>query len=151
MELNTLDHNKPIESTGLAKKDVDKNTHQYVRSYAVMLLVQLAIISMLSVLAILKDFVTAYSVLIGGIVYIVPTAWFILRTWLKKSPEDPHKFLASVYLGKAGMLILTIILFTVVFAKVEPLNALAFLTTFIFLQISGWYLQVKLNNRFLKL
>ncbi|MCD8512793.1 MAG: ATP synthase subunit I [Nitrincola sp.] len=151
MELNILDSNNQIESVGLAKKDTSRLTREYTRSQAAMLLVQLAIFSIISLLIVLIDFVTAYSVMLGGFVYIIPAAWFVLRIAMKKSPDDPHKFLAGVYIAKAGMLVLTVALFCLVYLTVEPLNGLAFIAIFIVLQMSSWYLQINTNNRFLKL
>lgn len=120
---------------------------QYFR----ILLVQLALTCLLALLLMLKDFVTAYSVLIGGLLYLMPAGWFSLRVLVKNTAQTPREILANMYISETGKVLLAVALFSLVFMLVEPLNAGALFVTYILLQVTGWYLQLKLNQRFLKL
>ncbi|TVQ74031.1 MAG: hypothetical protein EA373_00565 [Oceanospirillales bacterium] len=148
----TSQYERRIESVGLAKKKgLNKFNQRFAKLYIIVLLLQLLICSLLALLMMFKDFVTAYSVLFGGMIYLLPMCWFVFRLWMNRNLDNPQKILANVYISKAGKMALGVVLFVVVFLKVEPLDPLALFITYIFLQITSWYLQLKLNERFLKL
>ncbi|WP_151670967.1 ATP synthase subunit I [Nitrincola schmidtii] len=146
------DQERQIESTGLASSSgKSKYNKRLALNYLRLFLVQLALISILSVLMMLKDFVTAYSVFLGGLIYLVPAGWFSLRVLVKNKAQTPRQIVANIYVSETGKVLLAVAMFTLVFMLVEPLNAGALFVTYILLQITGWYLQLKLNQRFLKL
>lgn len=128
-----------------------KQNQQLSRSQLQVHLLQLALISAISLLLMLKDFTSAYSAFIGGLLYIIPAAWFSLRVLAKGQLRSPKQILANVYTSEVGKVLLAIALFSLTFAWVSPLNGFALFTTYILLQLSGWYLQLKMNNRFQKL
>ena len=99
----------------------------------------------------LKDFVTAYSVFLGGLLYLVPAGWFSLSVLVKNKAQTPRQIVANMYVSETGKVLLAVAMFSLVFMLIEPLNAGALFVTYILLQITGWYLQLKLNQRFLKL
>ena len=146
------DQEKQIESTGLASRSgKNKHNQRLALNYFRLLLLQLALTSILSVLMMFKDFVTAYSVFLGGLIYLVPAGWFSLKVLVKNSAQTPRQIVANMYVSETGKVLLAVAMFTMVFLMVEPLNASALFVTYILLQITGWYLQLKLNQRFLKL
>ncbi|RAU18051.1 hypothetical protein DN062_09690 [Nitrincola tibetensis] len=120
------------------------------QAFAKVLLIQVFITSALSLALIFKDFVAAYSAFIGGMLYLIPTAYFTLKVQFKNNAHTAKEILANVYMSQFGKMVLAIALFSLTFMMVEPLNPLSLFVTFILMQISGWYLQFKLNNRFLK-
>lgn len=146
------DQEKRIESAGLASNaGRSKQSHRFAMQYFRILLVQLALTCLLALLLMLKDFVTAYSALIGGLLYLMPAGWFSLRVLVKNTAQTPREILANMYISETGKVLLAVALFSLVFMLVEPLNAGALFVTYILLQVTGWYLQLKLNQRFLKL
>ncbi|TVQ70478.1 MAG: ATP F0F1 synthase subunit I [Oceanospirillales bacterium] len=146
------DQGKRIESTGLASgSGRDKQRKRFAMVCFRVLLLQLLITSLLALALMFRDFVTAYSAFIGGLLYLLPTGWFSLRVLIKNTARSPREILANIYMSETGKVFLAVALFTLVFMLVEPLNAAALFVTYILLQITGWYLQLKLNHRFLKL
>ncbi|WP_235263557.1 ATP synthase subunit I [Nitrincola sp. A-D6] len=70
---------------------------------------------------------------------------------MKNTARSPREILANIYMSETGKVLLAVALFSLVFMLIEPLNAAALFVTYILLQVTGWYLQLKLNHRFLKL
>lgn len=143
---------KHIESTGLAKNTgSSKHNRRFAIQYFKLLLLQLTLTSVLALAMMFKDFVTAYSVFLGGLLYVLPASWFSLRVLVNNTAQTPRQILANVYVSETGKVLLAVALFSVVFMMVKPLNPGALFVTYILLQMTGWYLQLKLNQRFLKL
>lgn len=143
---------KTTESTGLVKKSGNsKHNRRFAFQNFRILLIQLSLTCVLGLLMMFKDFVTAYSVFLGGVLYLLPMGWFSLKVLLKNSAQTPRQILANMYVSETGKVLLAVALFSLVFMLVKPLNAGALFVTYILLQMSGWYLQFKLNQRFLKL
>lgn len=146
------DQEKQIDSIGLASRSgKSKYNQRLALNYFKLFLLQLALTCVLSVLMMLKDFVTAYSVFLGGLLYLVPAGWFSLSVLVKNKAQTPRQIVANMYVSETGKVLLAVAMFSLVFMLIEPLNAGALFVTYILLQITGWYLQLKLNQRFLKL
>lgn len=100
----------------------------------------------------LKGMVAAYSALLGGVLYLLPNLYFTWRVLFSKRPAETAQQVAiSMYGSEIGKMAFAVGLFSATFALVEPLNPFSLFLTFILLQLSGWMLQMRLNNRFLKL
>ncbi len=108
-------------------------------------------VSLLSILGLLNSLVTAYSILLGGMLYLLPNIYFTARALLGKQLHEPKQILARIYVSELGKMLLAVALFSVTFMLVHPLSPFSLFGTYILLQISGWYLQFGLNNRFQKL
>lgn len=81
--------------------------------------------------------ISAYSALLGGLAYVIPNAWFVMRAFNDKGHMTPQTILNRFYLGEAGKLFLTAILFALYFLTVEPLHIGAlFLTYCVMLMIN---------------
>lgn len=146
------DQETRLESAGLASGSGREKQHKRFAAVCFrVLLLQLALLSVLGLVLMFKDFVTAYSAFIGGLLYLLPTGWFSLRVLLKNKALSPREILANIYMSETGKVLLAVALFSLVFMLIEPLNAAALFVTYILLQVTGWYLQLKLNHRFLKL
>ena len=79
--------------------------------------------------------VAAYSVLLGGLAYILPNAYFIRFAFRESGQQTPHTILRWFYLGEAGKLVLTGVIFALCFALVKPLNVIAIFVTYILMII----------------
>ena len=97
-----------------------------------------------AVLALVQGRVVAISWLLGVAVTVVPNAFLAAR--LLGSPARAKALLRAAWIGEIGKLLLTVLLFAVIFATVRPLSALAVLGGFIaaqavvigILALSGW-------------
>ncbi|MGB0466009.1 MAG: ATP synthase subunit I [Pontibacterium sp.] len=114
-------------------------------------LIQAMIGITLSAILLLKDTVTAYSALLGAGLYLIPNLYFASRVLKSKSGQTANRALAEMYLSEIWKMGISIVAFAAVFILVQPLSPFSLFGTFILMQITGWFTQMKLNNRFLKL
>lgn len=103
-----------------------------------LLIYQLIGCVLLSATALVFGLIPAYSVLLGGLICLVPNAWFAYRTFQFQGARAAQEIVRSFYAGEAGKLALTAIMFAGVFIGVKPLNALALFTGFCLIQLVGW-------------
>lgn len=82
--------------------------------------------------------VIAYSVLIGGIVYIVPNMYFALYAFRYRGAQAARHVLLGFYRGEVGKFLLTGVGFAVSFTLVKPLSVVAFLGAYCVLVITQW-------------
>ena len=86
-----------------------------------------------SALCLVFDWIAAVSVLMAGIVCIVPGCYTLVVSLRPVVEGDPG--LSQVLRGEAGKFAITLSLFALVFVFVEPLNVVVFFSTIIGLQI----------------
>lgn len=86
---------------------------------------QLVCCVLLAAAALLFGVTAAYSVLLGGLICLIPNCYFAYRAFQYEGARAAREIVKSFYRGEAGKLILTSLLFAGVFAGVKPLNALA--------------------------
>ena len=103
-----------------------------------MLLWQLAVTLVVSGAFLTVDLEAAYSALLGGICCVIPNAYLASRLLLKSGTGDARAFVRAAYVGEAGKLGLTAVLFTLVFVWVKPLNPGALFAGFIAAIATGW-------------
>jgi ATP synthase protein I len=79
----------------------------------------------------------AIAALYGGLVAVIPTAYFAYRVFAKRRTQDPGLMLGAFYLGEIGKLGLTALLFwlgVVLFAK----QFLALMVTYAACLLAYW-------------
>ncbi len=81
--------------------------------------------------------VTAYSILLGGFISIVPNGYFAWKAFRYRGARNTPLIVKSFYAGETGKLIMTGVLFAVVFAGVRPIDELAIIVSFIVSIIVG--------------
>lgn len=89
---------------------------------------------------------SAYSVVLGGLAFILPNALFV-RLSLGKSAAESKHVLARFYIGEAIKIVTTIIIFTVSIILITPLNiGLMFIAygTVLLINLTG--LALAMNN-----
>lgn len=79
--------------------------------------------------------ITAYSVLLGGLAYILPNAYFVRFAFRGSGQQSPHTILRWFYIGEAGKLVLTGVIFAICFALIKPLNVIALFLTYILMMV----------------
>jgi ATP synthase protein I len=75
--------------------------------------------------------VPAYSALLGGLAYILPNAYFVRCAFRGSGEQSPHKIVRWFYVGEAGKLILTGVIFAICFALVKPLHVITLFIAYI--------------------
>ncbi len=78
--------------------------------------------------------VAGYSTLLGSLVCVLPNTFLGLRLILPR--RDPGQLKRAAWVGEMGKLALTVVLFTLVFTSVRPLNAAALFAGFIASQLT---------------
>lgn len=75
--------------------------------------------------------VASMSALLGGIAAVAPNAFLAARLGVPRERDDAHALLRSARVGVLGKLVLTAVLFSLIFALVRPLSAPAVFGGFI--------------------
>lgn len=83
----------------------------------------------------------AYSALLGGLICFVPNLYFTIKVF---STHEPRQILNAFYLGEAVKLLLTVVLFMLVWRFLQTLP-LAVLCGFIFTQLAHWCAPILFN------
>jgi len=81
--------------------------------------------------------VSAYSLLLGGLISVIPTAYFGYMVFRYSGARAIEKIVQSAYLGEAGKLVLMGAGFALVFKLIEPLAALGVFAGFILTHSTG--------------
>jgi ATP synthase protein I len=86
--------------------------------------VQLAFTVLAALMLLLHSVEVAYSVLLGGLTCVIPSAFMAWR--IGRETADPSKALKSLVRGEIGKLLLTAAIFTAVFLWIESLQVAYF-------------------------
>lgn len=84
------------------------------------------------------DLKALISSVLGGLVCLLPSLLFAINFFKYKGAQHTRKILSAFYLGEAIKLLLTGLLFALVFINYK-VNAAAFFTTFISVQAMYWF------------
>lgn len=103
-----------------------------------LVIAQLILVIVLPLLCLAIDIVTAYSVLIGTLIYFVPNLYFVYRAFKFSGARSARMILRSFYAGESIKLFMTAILFGLTFALVKPISVLAVFSGFIAIQATSW-------------
>ena len=79
--------------------------------------------------------VAGYSVLLGSLTCVIPNAFLGLRLIVTQREQGAKALLRAAWTGELGKLALTVLLFSLVFTLVRPLNAAALFAGFIASQL----------------
>lgn len=85
-------------------------------------LTQLALLALLCAGLLAFDKVVAYSVLCGGLIAIVPQAYFATLAFRWRGAQSARAIARSSYVGVMGKFLLSIAAFALVFAAVRPID-----------------------------
>ncbi len=113
-------------------------------------LVQLASIGLLSLLFLAFDRVLAYSVLSGGLIAIVPQAYFAALAFRWRGARSARAIARSGYAGELGKFLLSIAGFALVFAVLRPIDGPAVFVGYLamlLIQITGSWLLLTRDQR----
>ncbi len=113
-------------------------------------LVQLALLVSLSLLLLAFDKVVAYSVLSGGLIAIVPQAYFAVLAFRWRGARSARAMAQSSYAGEVGKFLLSVAGFALVFAVLRPIDGAAVFVGYLamlFIQITGSWLLLTSDQR----
>ena len=74
---------------------------------------------------------SASAVLVGGLAFIIPNAYFIKYVFRYSAADSPRLALRGFYLGEAIKIIATVLIFTFGFLIIEQLNVPVLVLTYI--------------------
>lgn len=100
---------------------MDETTHNRKTAYRMLLIEAITMIVFSLFFYAFFSLVYAYSVLLGGLAFILPNALFI-RLSLGKSAAESGNVLARFYIGEATKIVSTILIFAVSIYLISPLN-----------------------------
>lgn len=107
-------------------------------------LAQIAILVPLCLLLLAFDEVRAYSVLCGGLIAILPQAYFAVLAFRWRGARSAQSIARSGYAGELGKFLLSVAGFAVVFAALRPIDGPAVFAGYLAMlaiQITGsWWL-----------
>ena len=89
-----------------------------------------------AVLWVLYGPVAGYSALLGSLACVVPNAFLALRLAAPRREPGAKALVRAAYAGELGKLVLTVLIFSLVFILVRPLAALPMFAGFIATQLA---------------
>ena len=92
---------------------------------------QLAALLPASGLLLLMDTVLAYSVLVGGLVQVVPQAWFARQAYKYSGAQQASLVVRTMYRGETGKVVLAATLMAVLFTLHKQWNFFALFIAYI--------------------
>ena len=92
---------------------------------------QLTTLGLLSMFLLPLDWVVSLSVFIGGMIHIVPHAWFAKIAFNKTGASQVDTIVASFYLGQAAKFILTAFLLFLAFLAANQIDVQIVVASFI--------------------
>jgi ATP synthase protein I len=92
---------------------------------------QCALVLFASAILIPLDKVTAYSIFIGGMISVLPNAYFAHQVFRYVGAAFAREVARSFYRGESGKFVLTLALFSATFALVQPLQVFVLFMTYL--------------------
>lgn len=92
---------------------------------------QCALVLLASAILFPLDKVTAYSAVIGGMISVVPNAYFARQVFRYTGAAFAREVARSFYRGESGKFVSTLALFAATFALVQPLQVFVLFMTYL--------------------
>jgi ATP synthase protein I len=93
------------------------------------------------------DVIAAYSVLLGGLISVVPSYYFARHAFRFRGARFARHITRAFYVGAAGKFMLTAVAFALVFATVKPLNAAVLLMAYLGTTLGHWAIAARIGAR----
>ena len=88
-----------------------------------MWLVQVSVVLVVSAVGLLLGCRAAVSVILGGLIYIIPNSYLAVQTFRATGARKAAQVMGNIYRGECGKFVLTAIGFAAVFVSGYPINA----------------------------
>ena len=115
--------------------DVVSNQQVTFKHLIVIWLQQFTVITVISVIASVVKSKVDYSVLVGGMIYLLPNIYLALYAFRLKGTQAAEHLLMSFYRGEMGKFLLSGVGFAVAFTLIKPLDVFLLFSTYIALII----------------
>jgi ATP synthase protein I len=109
-------------------------------------LAQLVILLLLGLFLLASDKVRAYSVFSGGLIAILPQAYFAVLVFRRRGARSARAVARAAYVGQVGKFLLSIAGFATVFVVLRPIDAPAVFAGYLAMlavQITGSWLLLR--------
>jgi len=114
----------------VVSEQIDITTNK-VAAYKLLGIQLVSSVAIALLLLIFLDKETAYSAILGGLAYILPNAYFVRYAFRGSEEQSPHRIVYWFYVGEAGKLVLTGVIFVICFTAVKPLDVIALFVMYI--------------------
>lgn len=111
------------------------------------LIFQFVMLVVIGLAFLLKSTVASYSAFLGGLVFLLPNAYFAFKAFRYAGARAARQIISSFYQGEAGKLILSAVLFTTVFIWIQPLDVAALFLTFAIMLVINWLTPLLASGR----
>jgi len=130
-----------IPGSGLGSANstnVDSNKPVTLKRLTTIWLQQIIIIVVVSIIVSWIKSKADYSVLVGGIIYLIPNMYFALYAFRYRGAHAARFVLLSFYRGEMGKFLLSGVGFAIAFTLVKPLDVLLLFSIYIALTCIQW-------------
>ena len=104
---------------------------------------QLATLVVLSLSGLLIDFVVAYSIFLGGLIFLLPTFYSAKKHFASKCTDSANVVLADMYLRQMWKMAFMALLFALIFVLVKPLSGFFLFASLFLMQLLNLIFQFK--------
>ncbi|RKR72134.1 ATP synthase protein I [Marinobacter nauticus] len=111
------------------------------------LIIEMAVLLILSLLWLLESCLAGYSALIGGLIFVIPNAYFAHRAYRYQGARQMHLAVSNIFRAESIKLALTAVFFAAVFTLMEPVHVPALLFTFAVMVVLGTALRWLIRPR----
>ncbi|MGO1502335.1 MAG: ATP synthase subunit I [Marinobacter sp.] len=101
------------------------------------LIIEFTSLVTLSLLWSLHSPLAGYSAFIGGLIFIVPNAWFVRRVYRYEGARQMRLMVGNMFRAESTKIALTAVFFAAVFILIEPVYVPALLFTFAVMVVTG--------------
>lgn len=91
------------------------------------------------------DQLLAKSILIGGLIFLIPSVYFGLTVFRSSSNQSKELALHNMYRGEVGKFLLTSVGFALVFVLFQPFNIMVLVLSFIVMTILNLIMLTRLD------
>ncbi len=111
------------------------------------LIIEMAVLLILSLLWLLESRLAGYSALVGGLIFVIPNAYFAHRAYRYQGARQMHLAVSNIFRAESIKLALTAVFFAAVFTLMEPVHVPALLFTFAVMVVLGTALRWLIRPR----
>ena len=108
---------------------------------------QLMVLLFSALVVLLFGVEVAGSVLLGGLIQILPQAWFTHKAWRYRGASRVHQMVRGFYLGQSGKLLLICALFALAFDRFTWLRPLPLIAGFTAMIVVQFWVTAKIVSR----
>lgn len=113
--------------------------------FARWLIAESALLIVLSVLWSFESRLAGYSAVLGGLIYVIPNAYFAHRVFRFQGARNMRLMVSDLFRAESVKLALTAVFFAAVFILIKPVHAPALLFTFAVMVVMSaalrWFIQ----------